>query len=91
MLILAQPLGDIGSTLAQLLVIELIVTVGAVIIALVGGYWLVRLGLRPLGAMESAAESIADGNLTERVPGENEKTEVGRLARTLNIMLSRIE
>jgi len=41
--------------------------------------------------METAAESIAEGNLTERVPGENDTTEVGRLARTLNIMLSRIE
>ena len=31
------------------------------------------------------------GNLTERVPGENEKTEIGRLAKTLNVMLTRIE
>jgi two-component system OmpR family sensor kinase len=41
--------------------------------------------------METTAESIADGNLTERVPGENDSTEVGRLARTLNVMLNRIE
>ena len=41
--------------------------------------------------MEAAAESIAEGNLTERVPGENDTTEVGRLARTLNVMLTRIE
>jgi len=41
--------------------------------------------------METAAESIAEGNLTERVPGENDRTEVGRLARTLNVMLTRIE
>ena len=60
-------------------------------IALIGGLWLVRLGLRPLRDMEPTAESIAAGNLTERVPGENDKTEVGRLARTLNVMLSRIE
>ena len=37
------------------------------------------------------AEAIAAGNLTERVPGENDTTEVGRLARTLNVMLARIE
>jgi two-component system OmpR family sensor kinase len=41
--------------------------------------------------METTAEAIAAGNLTERVPGENQATEVGRLARTLNIMLARIE
>ncbi len=91
LLVVAQPLGDIGSTLHQLLLIELAVTGGAVILALIGGFWLVRIGLRPLRDMETAAEAIAAGNLTERVPGENEKTEVGRLARTLNVMLARIE
>ncbi len=90
-LIVAQPLGDIGSTLHQLLLIELAVTGAAVVIALIGGFWLVRVGLRPLRDMETTAESIAAGNLTERVPGENDKTEVGRLARTLNVMLARIE
>ncbi len=91
LLILAQPLGDTQSTLQRLLTIELIVTGGAVLVALAAGFWLVRLGLKPLRDMETAAESIAAGNLTERVPGENDKTEVGRLARTLNVMLSRIE
>jgi two-component system OmpR family sensor kinase len=90
-LIIAQPLGDIGSTLHHLLLVELAVTGGAVVIALIGGFWLVRIGLRPLRDMERTAETIADGNLTERVPGENSSTEVGRLARTLNVMLSRIE
>ena len=91
LLIVAQPLGDNGSTLHRLLVVELVVTGAAVVIALIFGYWLVRLGLRPLRDMEATAESIAAGNLTERVPGENDRTEVGRLARTLNVMLARIE
>jgi two-component system OmpR family sensor kinase len=90
-LIVAQPLGDVVGTLHHLLLIELAVTGAAVLLALVGGFYLVRIGLRPLRAMERTAESIADGNLTERVPGENEATEVGRLARTLNVMLTRIE
>ncbi len=91
LLILAQPLDETASTLHQLLLIELAVTGGAVLLALAGGFWLVRLGLRPLRDMETTAESIAAGNLTERVPGENDSTEVGRLARTLNVMLTRIE
>lgn len=91
LLIVAQPLGDTGSTLHQLLIIELAVTAGAVLIALAGGFWLVRIGLRPLRDMETTAEAIAAGNLTERVPGENDTTEVGRLAGTLNVMLTRIE
>lgn len=90
-LIVAQPLGDTVSTLHHLLAIELIVTGAAVLVALLGGLWLVRIGLKPLRDMEATAESIAAGNLTERVPGENDSTEVGRLARTLNVMLTRIE
>ncbi len=90
-LIVAQSLEPTGETLHRLLLIELAVTIGAVMIALAGGYWLVRIGLRPLRDMETTAEAIAAGNLTERVPGENETTEVGRLARTLNVMLARIE
>ena len=90
-LIVAQPLGVTVETLHRLLIIELAVTGGAVVLALIGGLWLVRIGLRPLRDMETTAESIAAGNLTERVPGENETTEVGRLARTLNTMLARIE
>jgi two-component system OmpR family sensor kinase len=89
--IVAEPLGDTGSTLHHLLLVELAVTGGAVVVALIGGFWLVRIGLRPLRDMEATAESIAAGNLTERVPGENDRTEVGRLARTLNVMLARIE
>ncbi len=90
-LIVAQSLEPTGETLHRLLVIELAVSGAAVLIALFAGFWLVRVGLRPLRDMEATAESIAAGNLTERVPGENAKTEVGRLARTLNIMLTRIE
>ena len=90
-LIVAQPLGDIGSTLHHLLLVELVVTGGGS-----GGgppRWALAgpSGLRPLRDMELTAESIAAGNLTERVPGENDTTEVGRLARTLNVMLTRIE
>jgi two-component system OmpR family sensor kinase len=91
LLIVAQPLGDTVSTLNRLFLIELAVTVGAIVVALLAGFWLVRLGLRPLREMERSAELIAAGDLTERVPGENENTEVGRLARTLNMMLARIE
>jgi two-component system OmpR family sensor kinase len=41
--------------------------------------------------METTAAAIAEGDLGRRVPGESEGTEVGRLARTLNVMLTRIQ
>ena len=89
--IVAVPLDATNNTLNRLLIIELIVTAAALIAAVVLGWWLVRVGLRPLEEVERTAESIAEGELDHRVPGENTKTEVGRMARTINIMLSRIQ
>lgn len=90
-LILAVPLGSTDATLDRLLKIELIVTGGALVAALALGWWLVRAGMRPLRAMETTAEAISQGELDQRVPGEQARTEVGHLARALNVMLGRIE
>jgi two-component system OmpR family sensor kinase len=90
-LVLASPLGDTTTTLHRLVNIELAATGGALVAAALLGLWLVRLGLQPLSDVERTAEAIADGELEQRVPGANERTEVGRLASTLNTMLGRIE
>jgi two-component system, OmpR family, sensor kinase len=91
LVVVAEPIGDLTHTLHDLLLIELAVTAGALVLAMTGGWWLVRLGLRPLEDVERTADSIAAGNLDQRVPGADEPTEVGRLARALNVMLERIE
>ena len=90
-LIVATPLGDTVGTLHRLLAVELAVTAAALLAAGLLGWWLVRVGLRPLRAMERSADAIAAGELDQRVAGENDKTEVGRLARALNVMLGRIQ
>ncbi len=87
----AQTLVDQTGTLHNLFLIELAVTAGAIVFALAAGWWLVRLGLRPLEDVERTADSIAAGNLDQRVPGADQPTEVGRLARALNVMLERIQ
>lgn len=89
--IVAAPISDTQSTLDHLALIEAGVSAAAVLAVFVAGWWLVRLGLRPLLAVEATAEEIAAGDLQRRVPNENDRTEVGRLARTLNVMLGRIE
>jgi HAMP domain-containing protein len=89
--VVAEPIGATTDTLHTLLLIELAVTAGALVLAMAGGWWLVRLGLRPLEDVERTADSIAAGNLDQRVPGADEPTEVGRLARALNVMLERIQ
>ncbi len=89
--VLAEPIGGTTNTLHTLFLIELAVTAGALVLAVAAGWWLVRLGLRPLEDVERTADSIAAGNLDQRVPGADEPTEVGRLARALNVMLERIQ
>ena len=64
------------------------VAIGAA--ALVSGAVLVSRGLRPLLAVESAAAQITAGDLDRRVPGATERTEVGRVALSLNGMLDRL-
>jgi two-component system OmpR family sensor kinase len=90
-LIVAAPLSDTHGTLNHLLLVEIAVTGGALILAAGIGWWLVRIGLRPLAAIERTAAAISQGELGHRVPGETKRTEVGRLAGVINSMLARIE
>lgn len=90
-LVIGVPLDEVNATLGRLLKIEL--AVGA---ATLGGLallalWLVRVGLRPLEQIGATADAIAAGDLSQRVADENPRTEIGRLGRTLNAMLGRIE
>jgi two-component system, OmpR family, sensor kinase len=54
-------------------------------------WFTVRRGLRPIDQMLGTAERIAEGELSERAPVPQPKSEVGHLARALNVMLDRIE
>jgi two-component system OmpR family sensor kinase len=56
-----------------------------------GGYVLIRRSLAPLVAVERTAAAIAAGDLSQRVPDQHPRTEVGRLSNALNVMLGRIE
>lgn len=89
--LVAIPLAPLQGTLHRLLLAELAVSV-AVLVALGGlGTVVVRVGMRPLGRMEETAAAIAAGDLSRRVEDDDERTEVGRLGRSLNVMLSTIE
>ncbi|MHB1504894.1 MAG: sensor histidine kinase [Acidimicrobiales bacterium] len=90
-LILALPLDQTASTLHRLVLVELVVTAVAMLAAAILGWWLVRIGLRPLRDVEKTAEAISAGQLDRRVPGASANTEVGRVAGALNTMLGNIE
>lgn len=90
-LIIATPLNEVTGTLHRLFRIELAVTLAALVGAGLLGWSLVRVGLGPLEEVEATASAIAEGDLDRRVPGEDATTEIGRLARTLNVMLGKIQ
>jgi two-component system, OmpR family, sensor kinase len=90
-LVVAMSVASNASTLDHLVLIELVVTAATLAAAVLLGLWLVRVGLRPLTQVEAAAERITEGGLGQRVPGDDGRSEVGRLARALNVMLGRIE
>jgi two-component system OmpR family sensor kinase len=91
MLITAESLHDVNSTLHRLFLVEVLVTL-AVLAALAAlGLWIVRLGLRPLREIEVTAAAITAGDLSRRVEYADPQTEVGRVGSALNTMLDRIE
>ncbi|SDM46441.1 sensor histidine kinase [Allokutzneria albata] len=82
-----------AETQGSLALIELGVAVVVLIVLTVLGIAAVRVGLRPLEDVERTAESIiAGGDLSRRVPVRSAPgTEIGRLAMTLNTMLTQID
>ncbi|MGP3961849.1 sensor histidine kinase [Nonomuraea sp. 3N208] len=76
-------------TVTRLIWIEAGVGITVLLALGVGGFLLVRLGLRPLTKIEKTAEDIAGGHLDLRVASDP-RTEVGRLGGALNTMVGRL-
>ncbi|MBO0682014.1 MAG: HAMP domain-containing histidine kinase [Candidatus Dormibacteraeota bacterium] len=90
-LVIGLSLHDTNTILHEVLLIEVLVgasTLGAIGLA---GFWIVRLGLRPLDRMAATASRITAGDLAVRVADSDPRTEIGRLGAALNVMLSGIE
>jgi two-component system OmpR family sensor kinase len=88
---IAISLSSVDSTVHRL---ELVIGgVSALVLVLLAalGTLAVRLGLRPLADVEHTAHRIAQGDLSQRVTEGRPGTEIGRLAESLNGMLSQIE
>lgn len=91
-LIVGQSLHEINETQQRLLVVLLAASGAAVATVMALAWWLIRVGLRPLERVEASAAAITDSDLGDaRVPGDEQQTEVGRLARSLNAMLDRLD
>jgi two-component system OmpR family sensor kinase len=90
-LVTAYNLGDLNSTVSHLEIADAIAAAVAVALLAGVGLPLVRASLAPLREIESAAATIAGGDLSRRIDPPATNTEVGRLARALDAMLASIE
>lgn len=90
-LVIALPLSTVNSTMASFFAIFLgfsftVVVFGAALTRL-----LVSATLRPLRRIDQTAMLFAAGDHSARLPSSPPNTEIGRLSRSLNGMLSRID
>jgi signal transduction histidine kinase len=63
----------------------------AFLLSIAGAYVLAGAALRPVEAVTGAAREMGEGDLSKRLPVANPRDEVGRLASTINALLSRLE
>jgi two-component system OmpR family sensor kinase len=87
----AQSLHDMNRTLQRLVGVQ--AAAGLILLVLLAGVgtYVVRRSLRGLEDVEHTAVAIAGGDLSQRVPQRDPRTEVGRLSLALNQMLGQIE
>jgi heavy metal sensor kinase len=87
----ATSLASIDQELTQLLTVLLLSGPLALVCALGGGYVLARKALAPVDRMVQTADQITAARLDRRIEVTNTDDELGRLARTLNGMIARLE
>ncbi|MFD4421104.1 sensor histidine kinase [Agromyces sp. NPDC058484] len=95
--VLALPLAAVNADTAQLALTISLVALGGLLLALALGTIIVRRALSPLADVTATAQRVSvlpldrgDVALGERVPVEDERTEVGRLGAAFNRMLGHV-
>lgn len=89
--VVAQSFEDIDRTLRRLQALFILIGLVMILFIALASRKVITVGLRPLATVEATAVRIAEGDLTARLPDVKPNTEVGRLVKTLNTMLGRIE
>jgi two-component system, OmpR family, sensor kinase len=90
-LIVGADLGHLEQSVGWLARVDLVVSAIIIVALAIVGVAIVRASLRPLSDIENTAQAIAAGDLSQRVPYHDPRTEMGRLARSLNVMLAHVE
>lgn len=86
-----QAMDEVERTLRSLLLIEGITFAIAMLIALAGGIFFAQRALAPIDRMTRAARRLSVTDLSQRLDRDYPDDEVGRLARTFDDLLARLE
>ncbi|MGI8946154.1 MAG: ATP-binding protein [Thermoleophilaceae bacterium] len=81
----SQSLEDVTDTVALVRNRLLLATAGALLLAVVGGYWVAQTLSHRVRRLEDGAEQVAAGNFIEPLPVDSDD-ELGQLTRTFNDM-----
>lgn len=90
-LVVGLDLGSIGQATGRLAVTGLAVSGVVVLVIACLGAVVLRAILRPVTQVEETLAAVAEGELSRRVPERHNPSDAGRLARSVNKMLSQIE
>lgn len=85
------PLTPVATMLGRLFVQLSFGLPAALLVAILGGYFLVRRALRPVEEIAQKAQQITQHNLSERLPVARTGDEIERLSLSLNLMIGRLE
>jgi two-component system, OmpR family, sensor kinase len=88
---LGYSLETFQKTTRRTLILLGIASLAMLLLGSYGGLLLANQALRPVDRMTRAAEQIAAGDLSERVPEPVRMDEMGRLAATFNVMIARLQ
>jgi two-component system, OmpR family, sensor kinase len=85
--VVALSLDRVDATMHRLVLALWFAGIAMLVAMVAGGWWLWRLGLRPIADVTSVADAIAAGDRSRRVREGLSGTEAAHLARAFNVML----
>jgi two-component system OmpR family sensor kinase len=86
-ILVAAPLNQVDATMRFLRFALFLAGLVVLAVLIATGFWISRLGLRPIAEVTEVAEAIVEGDRTRRVATRRQRTEAGKLARAFNVML----
>jgi heavy metal sensor kinase len=83
--------GEVEHEFRTIAVVLFACTPFALLLVAIVGYWLARKSLAPINKLNRLAESVTAQRLDRRLPVENADDEIGRLTKTINAMIERLD